>query len=56
MSNEFSKVFYNLKWVLNEEALKKAIDNSQDYLLTELLAKIQTSLRDITGDFLHLSS
>lgn len=51
MSNEFSKIFYNLKWVLNEEALKKSIDNSQDYLLTELLAKIITSLRDITPRF-----
>ena len=48
MSDEFSKVFYNFKWVLNEEALKKSIDNSQDYLLAELLTRIIASLRDVT--------
>ena len=47
MSDEFSKVFYNLKWVLNEEALKKSIDNSQDYLLAELRTRSKIKKMDI---------
>ena len=48
MSNEFNNKFCNAKKVLSINALKESIIKSQDYLLTELLAKIIMSLYDIS--------
>ncbi len=58
MSKEFVNKFYNFKKLLNKNALKESITKSQDYLLSELLAKISASIYDVSPRFFqeHLIS